>query len=297
MRRICLLFTLWFLFTILHSFGLRAETIRDAFGVEFEARQYSRIVSLAPNLTEIVAYLGKLDNLVGVTTYCDFPPEVKKLRKIGGFIDPNVESIVMLKPDIVLAYRGNPLPAITKLKEIGIPVFVQDSPTTMDELQRQIERIAKLLYADQEAFKKLAGIRELLSTYRVNLKPKRMKPTVLIFTNNNPPFYCAGRNTIHDSLIAYAGGVNGFLVKGYAQISPEAILKVNPSLIVFPLRDKSDQLKFLTTYQSLSYFAKTKAFNGGSIVFEDENSLLRPGPRLFRILEVLTDKVSEVSSR
>ena len=84
-------------------------TMTDDLGVEFTLTAYpSRIVSLAPSNTEILYAIGAGDLVVGVTTYCDYPPEVQEVERIGGFTDPNIEKIVSLKPDLLLAVRGNP---------------------------------------------------------------------------------------------------------------------------------------------------------------------------------------------
>lgn len=270
------------------------EVVIDSFGNRLEARPYKRIVSLAPNLTEIVGYVGRLGDLVGVTDYCDFPPEVKNVAKVGGFIDPNVEAIVALKPEIVLAYRGNPLPVINKLKEVGIPVFVLDNAKSLDELLGQISELAKLLCAQEFSLKKLKKLEAILNAHRDNLAQTSAKPTALLFTNENPPFFCAGTRTLHDSLVAYAGCKNAFVYEGYAQISPEAILKSNPDMIVVPLAEGKDAKDLVRSLIALPYIRQTKAAKLRQIIAIDEDRLLRPGPRIFDVLVELSAKVSEV---
>ena len=291
MRKIFLLFLL----TLCLAIGQEAkpklayaEFIKDAFGVEVLCKGYSRVISLAPNLTEIVGYLGKSEVLVGVTDFCDYPPEVKKLPKVGGFINPSVEAVVALQPELVLAYRGNPLPVINKLKEVGITVFVLDSAKSLTELLRQMEDIAKLLCAEDDALEKLIGLRRVLEAHRKNLADSHSKPVILIFTNTNPPFYCAGKNNVHDSLIAYAGGVNGFPVDGYAQISPEAILSARPDIIIVPKGEGQDSKAIWNRIKRYPALFATDAVRNGRVLFFDEDVILRPGPRIFSILPELS---------
>ncbi len=268
--------------------SLTQVMVKDSFGELVPARHYERVVSLAPNLTEIVAYLGTLDSLVGVTDFCDFPPEVKDLPKVGGYIDPNVEAIVALKPEIVLAYRGNPLPVIMKLKEVGVPVFILDNARTLDELLKQMEDLATLLKAEDQARTKLRDIRKSLKAYRANLVSVSAKHSVLILTGTSPPFYAAGKNTVHDSIIIYAGGRNGFDAEGYAHITPEAILNANPDVIVSPIGVGQDPITVLAGLKSYPALFGTDAVRYGRVLFVEEDVLMRPGPRIFGVLERLS---------
>ena len=86
--------------------------------------QVQRIVSLAPSLTETLYALGLQDKLVGDTVYCDYPPDAAKKHKVGGAINPNMEEIAALKPDIVLVVKSlNRLETVRALEQVGIPVY------------------------------------------------------------------------------------------------------------------------------------------------------------------------------
>ena len=100
-----------------------------------------RIISLAPNITEVLFALGLGERIIGVTRYCDFPPEALKKEKIGGFLDPDIERIKALAPDVVVAFRGNPLSALGKLEEIGVPLFILDIKNELASVPHLIERI------------------------------------------------------------------------------------------------------------------------------------------------------------
>src|SRR5262245_26074065 len=129
-----------------------------------------RIVSLAPSLTEALYALGLQDRLVGDTDYCDYPLDAAKKRKVGGAINPNMEEVVALKPDVVLVVKSlNRLETVRALEQIGIPVYATD-PHTVSEVIRSMKRLSEVLGAegtgialDEKLQSKLATIHEKLN--------------------------------------------------------------------------------------------------------------------------------------
>src|SRR6516162_10325338 len=110
----------------------------------------ARIVSLAPNLTETVYALGLQDRLVGDTDYCDYPPEAQKKPKVGGAINPNLEQIAALRPDLVLVTKDlNRLDTVRALDTLGIPSYSTDAAHTIDGIISSTERLAGILGAAQ----------------------------------------------------------------------------------------------------------------------------------------------------
>ncbi|MGB8959622.1 MAG: helical backbone metal receptor, partial [Candidatus Aminicenantales bacterium] len=104
------------------------QVIKDDLGGPFPLPEGTprRIVSMAPNITEILFALGLGGRIVGVTRFCDWPPEARAIPRIGGLVDPNVEVIRSLDPDLVIAFRGNPLRLVDRIRKLGLPVFVLD---------------------------------------------------------------------------------------------------------------------------------------------------------------------------
>src|SRR5258706_222625 len=110
-----------------------------------------RIVSLAPNLTEIVFALGEGDHLAGDTDFCDYPTEATQKPRVGGPINPNLEQIVALAPDLVLATKAiNRRETVEALARIGLPVFVTD-PHSVDDMIASVEHIGNVLHAEKTA--------------------------------------------------------------------------------------------------------------------------------------------------
>jgi len=109
-----------------------------------------RIVSLAPNLTEIVFALGEGDHLAGDTDFCDYPAEATRKPRVGGPINPNLEQIVALAPDLVLATKAiNRRETVEALARIGLPVFVTD-PHSVDDMIASVEHIGNVLHAEKD---------------------------------------------------------------------------------------------------------------------------------------------------
>lgn len=191
-----------------------------------------RVISLAPNLTEIIFDLGRGSLLVGVTRFSNFPVEAAALPKVGSYIQPDLEKIVSLEPDLCLAIKeGNPQHLVEKLAGLGIPVYVVD-PHNLEEIMLTVRDIGMILGADGTAAtmvdKARARIGEI--TARVNAQPGT--PSVF-FQIDTAPIISAGSNTFIGELIVLAGGIN--LAAGgnaYPRYSWEDLLRLQPEVVV-----------------------------------------------------------------
>jgi len=273
------------------------EKVTDSLGETFVPRDFQRMVTLAPNLTETVHFLGEFDRIVGVTSYDNYPPEVTELPEVGGYVNPSVEKIVALKPDLVLAFRGNPLPVINKLKELGITVFVLDNPSSLREILEQMEKVAQLIEAPDSARDKIDALRKGLDLREKAIKALPRRPRVLMLACClAPPFYAAGRGTFIDDLIRLAGGENTFKGKGFAVASAEDIVVADPQYLLLPAPpgDAKYRQEVLAKLRQYSYLAQTTAVKKGRIILIDEDILTRPGPRIFHALEILARELKGV---
>lgn len=137
------------LFLVLSSGSLRAAhateiKLKDDLGNEVVLKNPpQRIVSLAPSNTELLFAIGLGDRLVGVTDYCNFPEAANKIERVAGFNSLSAEKIVAVKPDLVVASRGNDQEGVEALRKFGIPVFALDIQT-LDQMLVAIERLGKL---------------------------------------------------------------------------------------------------------------------------------------------------------
>lgn len=267
----------------------------DYFGVKMAPGNYKRVVSLAPNITETVYFVGQFKRLVGVTNYDTYPPEVQGLAKIGGFIDPDLEMILSLNPDLVLAYRGNPLPAVNKLKELGLRVFVLDSPQTLDELSRQTVMIARLMQADKKHMMLAEGLAKRITEARSRAAKLPEHPRILMLAGSvQPPFYAAGRGNYIDDLISSAGGVNAFTAQGFSIMTPEAFLLANPEFLIIPEQRKDGFRKaMMQALKREPQLSATLAVKNENIIFIEEDVISRPGPRIIHALSAVQQTITK----
>jgi iron complex transport system substrate-binding protein len=276
----------------------KADTPTDYFGVKLAPGNYHRIVTLAPNLTENLCFLGAFNRIVGVTNYDTYPPEVAGLARVGGFVDPDLESIIVLNPDLVLAYRGNPLPAISKLKELGLRVFVLDSPQTLDELCRQTIMLAALLKVDKKHLTLAQGLSKRIAETRRRAQALPRKPRVMmLIAGLQPPYYAAGSGTYIDDLISTAGGANPFASKGFAPVTPEAFLACDPEFLIIP--EPADisgfRVKVQRAFREQPSLASTTAVKKGQLIFIEEDIISRPAPRIIHALAAVQEAITQAA--
>jgi len=275
--------------------ALPAQAVTDYFGREFAPGEYQRIVSLAPSLTETLDFLGAFDRIVGVTDFDSYPPEVAQLPRVGGYIDPDLERIVSLQPDLVLAFRGNPLPVIHKLRALGLTVFVLDNPESLAGVYEQALKLAELLDVGKDARKRVAELKAEFDAAASKAENLQRRPRVLMLACSlQPPFYAAGQGTFVNDLIKHAGGANAFTGKGFGVITPETILTVNPEVILLPeLLQEGFREKAVAALRRQPYFAATDALKRNRVVFINEDILSRPGPRLAEALRILQQAIGD----
>ena len=253
--------------------------------------QGRRIISLAPALTEILFGLGLGDNIIGVTTLCNYPPEALSKDKIGTFSQPNIEKILLLKPDIVFATGLEQAPYVDKLKNLGVHVYVSD-PATMEELFASMEAIGALTYHEEEARMMVQRMRTEMDKVQQRVKriPQDQRPRVFIEVWNNP-LLTAGRNSFVDELISLAGGVNiaHDVLKPYISFSPEEVIKRNPDYIILGyMNGGSDQ----GLVQSRLGWENVEAVKNKRVYGDIASDLLlRPGPRLIDGLKAIYQKL------
>ncbi len=188
------------------------------------ATHIDRIVSTAPNLTEIVYAVGAGDRLVGRTKYCDYPPEAKNVAEIGDTMTPSIERIIALKPQIVLVSTASQLEAFTKqLDQQKIAVYVTD-PHSLEEVFRSIATLGDLFGTRAQAATLVADLRR--RTAIVEAKLHESKPVSVFYQLSGEPLYTIGRESFLTDLIQRAGGtsVTANVSGAFPRYSDEAAL-------------------------------------------------------------------------
>jgi len=193
----------------------------------------SRIISLAPSLTETVYALGLQDHLVGDTDFCDYPPEARKKPKVGGIINPNLEKIASLHPDLVLVTKSiNRLDTVRALDTLGIPTYSTADPRSVAEIISSTQKLADVLGAP-EAGKSLGEeLQSRLATLQTKLAA--VPPRRVLFIVWTEPLISAGQHTFIADVLRKAGAVT--IVQSsqdWPQVNLEEVARLQPDYLVF----------------------------------------------------------------
>ncbi len=249
-----------------------ARVVRDARGVAFEAVPRKRIVSLAPNVTEMLFFLGMGDRVVGVTRFCNYPEGAKEITKVGGMADPDPEAILALSPDLVVAtVNGNPRHVIETVERLGVECFVIRSDD-IGGILSSMRSLADLLRPPPGGMLRLEKLeREYKELVRT--EPKEKIPAIMLFSVDPP--IAAGGKTFLEEVFELAGARNVLAdsVLRYPHLTMERIISLAPRF-VFVTRGmgESGLQRFVERLNSLT--------EGRMVVVEVNGDLFtRPGPR------------------
>lgn len=263
-------------------------TVTDGAGRQVEVKETpKRVISLAPSNTEIVFALGAGNLLVGVDEYSDYPEEAKRITRVGGFANPNIELIVSLKPDLILADDMH-RKILDQLAKAGCPVIML-SASSIADVENNIRLAGKVLRRNAEAESVVSQIESRLSKVKDRVKAvpedKRVKVFYEVYSD---PIMTVGPKTLIHQLILAAGGRNVAedAATDYPRYSPEAVVKKNPDVIVFPLFHGSESLtvekvKARPGWSAISAVARNRVYP------IDANIISRPGPRIADAVETL----------
>jgi cobalamin transport system substrate-binding protein len=246
------------------------------------AAQITRFVSLAPNLTEIVYAIGAGDRLVGDTTYCDYPPEAKTVAKIGDTLQPSIERILALRPQLVLVSTASQLEAFTKqLDEHDIAVYVTD-PRDLEGVFRSILSVGALLNESVAAAELVKQLRARSET--VERAVAGLAPVSVFFQLSGQPLYTAGRSSFVTNLIERAGGrsVTSDVQEAWPRLSDERALASRPEAVIML---SGDAMGAAANTKVAAALRNSPAVQNGRVYLIDGDLLTRPGPRLVDGLE------------
>jgi iron complex transport system substrate-binding protein len=249
-----------------------------------------RIVSLAPSMTEILYALGLGDNIVGVTTFCDYPAEAKKKPKIGGMSNPSLEAVISLKPDmVVLTTDGNPKEFEERLVSLKINTFVFQA-RRLAELPQGVRELGTALgvksRADTLAREIESGTSKIKKSSLVS-RPSSVKKKVL-FIVWPEPLMVAGPGTVIDDAITLLGCENiaGTAKTSYPKYSLEEVIHQAPDVIFI---GKSMGVDMRSVSEGvLSRMGSVPAIKSGK-VFYVSDKLFRLGPRVVKGIEELAE--------
>ncbi|MCD6317692.1 cobalamin-binding protein [Candidatus Aerophobetes bacterium] len=274
-------------------------TVIDDFGREVVIEKYpGKIVSLSPSNTEILFALGLGDKIIGVTSYCDYPPEVKQIDKIGGYSTPNIEKIVAKDPDLVLAAYGNGEENIAALEKLGLTVAALN-PKNIEDILKDIQLVGKITGEEKKAKQITTEMRKRIEIVREkNAKIPEDKKMRVLYLVWYPQLWTSGKETYPDELIKIAGGKNiAYDIKGWKQINKETVIDRDPQIIICSGMGENGVVikKNILNDPELK---KTIAVKSGCVyAISDSNIIERPGPRIVEGLEKIDELIEESYSK
>jgi len=245
-----------------------------------------RVVAMAPNAAEIICGLGAGGQLVGVSSFCTYPPELADVPKVGGLQDPNLETIIALRPDLIVlrshGEAGHPLRQLAADRDIRI---YDDNVETLEDLYKTIGDLGELLGRGEQAAEMIRRIRDELADVKRSFEGRRR--VRVLFTLRSPTglanLFTIGRDTYVHQLLEMAGGENifGGHTTRYPNISLEEVVGRNPEVIIesMPGENINDRRR-AELLEQWSGFERIDAVRHGRIFFVTEEYLTIPSQRI-----------------
>ncbi|MEZ5338318.1 MAG: helical backbone metal receptor [bacterium] len=298
--RITFISAVWLLLLTLSAAA--AEGFVDGTGREIAYGQdCQRIVSLMPNVTEMVAFLGYGDRLVGKSSFCNYPDSILAVDDIGGQIDASLEKIVSLQPDIVLAYQGNSLELVDQLRQLGIQVCAFREANTVEQIGEQLRILDTIIGTPGRSDKALAPefagwlVRESAGReyHALSGNPS------CFFGYPGELVYTCGSTSFIDDVMQRCGLANAVSLQDrWPAVSAEFIISSDPDWILTTTscteaEDPAEvRAEMLAELRSDPVFRELRAVKQGQLIVVNSDHLLRPGPRILLAIEEIRDQLS-----
>ena len=256
-----------------------------------------RIVSMSPSITETLYALGLGDQIVGVSRFCDYPPDVRDKPRVGGYFDPNLEAVLMLKPDlvVVLEEQAETIPAFAELDLETLTVNHKTVAGVIDSLRK----IGRVCGRGTEGRWMAMQFEERLAQIRDKTK-NSPRPRVLV-TMRKPQngghlndIHVAGADEYFDAIIELAGGRNACRIESVRNpaMSPEGIIWLDPDVIVdLVWSEDSQALDRGQVAADWNELPQVKAVRNGRILVFEQRYVFVPGPRLMQFIQVLARRL------
>ncbi|HFF8524770.1 vitamin B12 ABC transporter substrate-binding protein BtuF [Providencia vermicola] len=245
-----------------------------------------RVVSLSPANTELAYAAGLGDNLIAVSAYSDYPEQAKKLEQVSDWQGVNVERIIALNPDLILAWRGgNPQRPLDQLASFGIPIIYFD-PQTIDGVIDAVNELSQYSPRPELAQQNISAMRAKLTPYR-NQKKSDLKTKKIFIQLGTQPLFSTGKHTLQNDVVTFCGGENIFANSAvqWPQISREQVLTRNPDVIV--MTGSIEQEKVVRNFWQSQLDVP--------IIRLNEDWFHRAGPRIIDATEQLCEQLNALS--
>jgi iron complex transport system substrate-binding protein len=256
------------------------------------AQPPTRIVSMLPSLTESVCALDQCQRLVGVDRYSDYPASVKALPSLGGGLDPNIEAIVALKPDLVLVAVSSR--ASSRLEALGLKVIALEA-TSHGDVRRALQILGAVLgIPDENGARRLwSGIEQSLAVTAQSLTPAARKATVYFDVGRGP--YAASESSFMGETLARLGvrNVVPASLGAFPKLSPEFVVRANPDVIITSSAGRSE----LVSYPGWAGIRAVKEGRICALQPDESGVIVRPGPRLAEAARIMARCLEQYAAR
>lgn len=260
---------------------------------QVEQTSTKRIISLSPSVTEVIFALGAENKLIAVSDFCDYPPQTETLPKVGGYIDPSLEKITALNPDLVILL-ANQQQTIKQLSQLHIPVLTVKN-STLEEIKISIQDVAASLDHVAQGRALLEKIDSTTRYIQQRVSGKN-RPHVVITMGHSgnstsfKQFYIAGQHDFYNDLLHIAGGQNAYQLDKPAvpTVSVEGLMMLDPDIIIDIFPDANDHNASISQIkQQWAKLSELKAVKGNQVHIIEEDYATIPGPRIFLLLQSL----------
>ncbi len=266
----------------------RAVTVTDDYGEIVTIRGIpQRIVSLAPSNTEILYALGLEDRIVGVTDYCNYPPETSDKPKVGGYSTINIEKVLAANPDLIFAATGNTEDVVNRLRMIGMTV-VTLNPLTVDDVLRDTELAGTATGQEEQARTCVEELQARIVAVTDKTEAQEEKPSVAHVVWYDP-IWVSGNGTFQNEVITMAGGTNALgSVEGWGIVGLEEFITTNPEYIIVSsgtgMGDEGRDVVY-DYFMNEPRMQRLDAVRDGHVYVVDADIISRGSPRIVDALE------------
>ncbi|EOV8089869.1 vitamin B12 ABC transporter substrate-binding protein BtuF [Providencia rettgeri] len=273
--------------SITYYFSLTASllcALLVSFSVLGAAKQ--RVISLSPANTELAYAAGLGDSLIAASAYSDYPEQANNLEQVADWQGLNVERIIALKPDLILAWRGgNPQRPLDQLSELGIPIIYFD-PQTIDDVINSVIELAQYSPNPALAQQNVEKMRAKLAPYQ-NKKISNNKPKKVFIQLGTQPLFSAGNHTLQNNIVEFCGGENVFVNSAvqWPQVSREQVITRKPDVII--MTGSAEQEKTVKEFWHSQLNIP--------IIRLNEDWFHRAGPRIVNATEQLCEQLNALS--
>ena len=281
------------LFSFLCQVHAAVSAVDDTGQTVTLSKPATRLISMAPNLTEILFYIEAGSQIVGVVDYSDFPPKARDIPKIGSSHQFDIEAILALQPDLVVAWEsGNPAEDLAKLEQLGIHIF-RTEPRTLNDISTLMQRLGKLTGHSAASNFLAATFLERTAAIRKTYQQRR-NLTVLYQIWSDPIYTLNGEHLI-SRLIEHCGGTNIFfeLETLAPVVSTESVIERNPDVIIAGGHQGTTP-EWLGTWRQWSGM---QAVQSKSLYTVDGDQISRMGPRILQGMQELCQAIDQARGK